>query len=135
MPKSKIVFVLLLFSLGVLISCSKNSTEPENENITNINGNWTGTTSQGYEVFFTIVSSSVTVFSIKVRTVGFTSTMRTEAIAGYSITAVSPKNTFSLQMGKFPDTCYIGASFTSNTTCEGTYSYRGESGSWSANKE
>lgn len=106
-------------------------------------GDWAGTTSQGYEISFTVINDQVTTFKIKYKIVGFycTSTVTSSLSGNFSITA----NSFSVSTSSFDFDCndhredrdFIGV-FDDASTCSGSlevescYCDGQESGTWEA---
>jgi hypothetical protein len=120
----------MLLTLVTIISCNKNPTKSDNDKITDINGNWEGTTSQNELVSFKIDSSTVTFFTIKIKTSSEDCKISLEPLPGHYITKVI-QNSFSFNYSGL----YISATFKTNTKCDGSFSYNGTSGNWSASKK
>ena len=125
MKFSFIFFILFIF----LFSCDKNNpTEPEK--ITDINGNWSGSTSQGYNFTFTVSNNKITKWHIKVKSGGITQDINT-----YSCSVLIANNEFTLSSGYWPNpTLDVDGEFRSNTKCKGSLEFSGTSATWSTTK-
>lgn len=121
------VFVILLnlVLFIFLVECGKDN--PTSPKITNVNGNWSGKTSQNENMSFTVSSDSVTFFKIKVITPG-----QTSETWQYPTDCVVTNNSFSLNMSGYVT---ITGNFKSNTSSEGTFISGSTSGTWSATKQ
>lgn len=126
---------LVILSLSVLIifsGCKKddsNPTTPDTPQITNINGNWSGKTSQNENVSFTVVSNVVKSFNIKIITPGWTQETK---VSGTICTVLD--NHFFFSSYSSMATLYITGTFESNTSSEGTFKLSTTEGTWSATK-
>jgi hypothetical protein len=126
---------LILLSLSLFIiflsSCKKddsNPTTPDTPQITNINGNWSGKTSQNENVSFTVVSDMVKSFNIKIRTPSYTQEI---TISG-TLSGVVDK---SFLFYSSTSGLSITGNFKSNTSSEGTFNLSTTQGTWSATKQ
>jgi hypothetical protein len=116
--------VLFLFAIG----CSKDDS-PTGPTITNVNGNWSGKTSQTENISFTVSNNSVTTLSIKVVTPSFVQ----ESSVWPSNCKVAD-NSFSLSIPGSP-VMNVSGQFKSNTSSDGTFSIGSTSGTWTATKQ
>ena len=130
--KTKILSLLPVFLLSFLViqnGCKKdNDNDPDQNQITNVNGSWSGKTSQNENLSFIVESNVVTTFSIKIITPGFIL-----EITIYSSPSVT-NNSFSLSTSTSTGTLYITGNFTSNTSAEGTFKLNSTEGTWTATK-
>lgn len=117
-----LIIGIFLFTIG----CEKDDDSPK---ITNVNGDWSGKTSQNENITFTVTTNSVTEFTIKVVTPSFT--------AETSVWPANCKvadNSFSLSGGGTP-TLNVSGEFKSNTSSKGTFNLGSTSGTWTATKQ
>lgn len=128
---------LILLSLSLLIiflsSCKKddsNPITPDTPRITNINGNWSGKTSQNENISFTIESDVMKSFNIKIITPGWTQDTK---VSGTICTVVD--NSFHFSSYSSMSTLYITGIFKSNTSSEGAFELSSTEGTWSATKQ
>ncbi|MFX0136395.1 MAG: hypothetical protein ACFFDN_22325 [Candidatus Hodarchaeota archaeon] len=129
MKYKQILFLLLIIIIFCFLSCDKkNPTEPVK--ITDINGNWSGNTSQGYNFTFTVSNNKITKWHIKVKSGGMTQDINT-----YSCSVSINNNKFTLSHGYWPQPeLDINGEFKSNTKCNGSFDFSGTTGTWSTSK-
>lgn len=129
--KIRIINSILITSIFFfLIGCEKEDIAPK---ITDINGNWIGTTSLNENVSFTVSNNSITEFEIKISTPAETSEYVYLSIGNIV------DNTFSYTIEMFGKSTITGE-FTSNSTSNGTFDIETSSGSkhigtWTATKQ
>jgi len=117
----------------------------KNSRSTNYNGDWAGTTNQGFSTAFTITNNKVTFFSIKYKLRGlYCSVTTTKSVFGS--TPIIGKNfvisgrDFNSSSMKYDDYRYAGT-FSDSKTCAGKWSAENShcvaygSGTWSADKD
>jgi hypothetical protein len=94
-----------------------------------VDGSWSGTTSQGQAISFTVASNAVTHLKIKILAGGGGSV---ESQVWPNNCPVS-NNAFSLTNPGTP-TLTVKGTFTGNMTANGTFEYGATSGTWSAKR-
>ena len=110
--------------------CKKDSDNGSDPNqITNVNGSWSGKTSQNEDISFTIASNAVTTFNIKLFTPGLFLN-----ITMYSTVSTVQNNSFSWSTSVSTGTLHITCNFTSNTSAEGTFKLNSTEGTWTATR-
>lgn len=127
----KLILLAISFLIITLSSCKKddsNPTTPDTPQITNINGNWSGKTSQNENVSFTVVSDMVKSFNIKIRTPAYTQEIK---ISGTLSGVVDHWFLFYSSTTGLT----ITGKFNSNTSSEGTFGLSSTEGTWSATKQ
>ena len=130
--KTKIILSLLavlLFSFLILQNGCKKDDGPDSPQITNVNGSWSGKTSQNEDISFTIASNAVTTFNIKLFTPGLFLN-----ITMYSTVSTVQNNSFSWSTSVSTGTLHITCNFTSNTSAEGTFKLNSTEGTWTATR-
>lgn len=120
-----IIITAILFSS---ISCDDNVIVPDVPEITNINGNWNGTTSENKDVSFTVTNNSVTEFIIKFESPAVSSNYTYLSLGNVV------DNAFSFSSDVFGKTDITGE-FLSNTSSGGTFTFDSISVTWSATKQ
>ena len=117
METQRKILIILFLSVLMVISqtgCKKdNDNDPDPNQITNVNGSWSGKTSQNEDLSFVIESNVMTTI--------------------YSSPSVT-NNSFSLSTSTSTGTLYITGNFTSNTSAEGTFKLNSTEGTWTATK-
>ena len=94
-----------------------------------VDGSWSGTTSQGQNVSFTVVSNGITYFKIKILTGGGGSVESQTWPSSCPIT----DNSFTLSLSGSV-AINITGEFTSNTKADGSFSLGSISGTWTASR-
>ena len=127
-----IILITLISGFMVIIQtgCKKDTdNDPAPPQITNVNGSWSGKTSQNENVSFTIESNVVKTFFIKLITPVYIL-----EITIYSTLPTVTNNSFSFSSTVSTGTLYITGNFTSNTTAEGTFKLNSTEGTWTATR-
>ena len=106
----------------VLVACGsdKDSTSPSQQAVQTYDGSWTGTTSQGQLVAFTVAGATIRDVSIKFQLTGNC------GIAGTTVNVVGPAGTLSSQqftLGSAAAGFTVSGTFSSFTAVAGTASY------------
>ena len=105
---------------------------------TSYDGEWTGTTDQGYDMSFSVSDNRVTSWTIKMVVTGSKCTATTSYTLGFTPGKLISENGFSFK-ANFDNDEFTGV-FTTPTDCSGTWQSRSEycegtsSGTWVAHK-
>ena len=104
-------------------------------------GSWSGTTSQGREISFTIVNNGFTVFKFGFAVSGFGCTTSGTVEITYSVPKTFSGNTFTISGSAYQMTYSFSGTFLSSTTASGSGSVTTTGGcsgtasfTWTANK-
>jgi len=125
--KKGIIGSIIFCLLFTVVACDKNPTAPE---ITDINGSWSGTTSQNNSFTLTIANDKITKWKIKVQSGGMTQEVNT-----YYCSVPITDHMFTLTSGGWPQPkLRIEGEFKSNSKCKGTFSFGGTDGSWTVRR-
>ncbi len=122
--------ILITAILIFLIGCEKEDTTPK---ITDIKGNWSGTTSLNDNVSFSVSNNSITEFNITIATSGGSSDYTYLSLGNVV------DNTFSYTVEMFGKSNITGE-FISNSSSKGTFDIETTSGTkwigtWTATKQ
>ena len=121
------IILLIAFTLIFTTSCEKEK-DQEAPKITDIEGSWSGITSQGENISFTVSNDSVGGFTMNVLIPNGSSELT--FLSTFLITNYS----FTIQYSMFNGVSIWGT-FKSNTESEGTFEHDGISGTWTAAKQ